>query len=625
MLKHTNSIKKSPQTLQTTIPEEEISPASVNIELKQYKRFDEDFDSICLVENEDMINQRNNNNRNSTGSSCSNSSDMASPYKTTVFSTNNSNEKSPNFRVQHLRELQQLQQQHKKQAPIDKYNLFYLLFVLHGITVLLPWNMFITAKSYFVDIKLSSPEPISLLINKTKQFFDFDNGDDGGGIFNNITGGDGDGGIVGIKSLYDHYPYLSNSSDTNNFTFIASLKLTNETNRTLVFDSLDQVMGYASTISSTLTLSDSSAFYITYFIPLISILSQIPNLFFNWLNIYLHINGNLNYRIICCLIIEICLFLITMLFIICDVSYIKGVFFWITMVTVTLLNIATGIYQNSIFGLAAKLPIKYTNAILLGTNFSGVFVTLVQITSTMIFQTELCLSTFVYFFIAVLILCICLVTTILTSNNKFYEFYQKCDLTIFNNSKKVFCCFKLNSQVPYKLIFKSSFKQLTNIFLTFFITLTIFPSIYSEVKIYDTDNFIISNKYFTLITCFLTFNLFAMIGNFLTNWWRWPDEDNLIYFVFSRFLFVPLFLMCNIGGYNKTSNTPFFILNDWIYWLIGILMSFTSGYFSSLGMMYASKSTEPRYSAVAGMFASASLITGISAGIVFSIIIMYFN
>lgn len=32
-------------------------------------------------------------------------------------------------------------------APSDRYNLVYLTFLLHGIGVLMPWNMFITAKS----------------------------------------------------------------------------------------------------------------------------------------------------------------------------------------------------------------------------------------------------------------------------------------------------------------------------------------------------------------------------------------------------------------------------------------------------------------------------------------------
>lgn len=32
-------------------------------------------------------------------------------------------------------------------TPADKYNMVYMTFLLHGIGVLMPWNMFITAES----------------------------------------------------------------------------------------------------------------------------------------------------------------------------------------------------------------------------------------------------------------------------------------------------------------------------------------------------------------------------------------------------------------------------------------------------------------------------------------------
>lgn len=40
--------------------------------------------------------------------------------------------------------------------PKDKFKLVFLIFVLHGLGTLMPWNMFITAKSYFEDFKLST-------------------------------------------------------------------------------------------------------------------------------------------------------------------------------------------------------------------------------------------------------------------------------------------------------------------------------------------------------------------------------------------------------------------------------------------------------------------------------------
>lgn len=37
-------------------------------------------------------------------------------------------------------------------TPPDKYNLVYLTFLIHGIGVLMPWNMFITA----IDVSYTS-------------------------------------------------------------------------------------------------------------------------------------------------------------------------------------------------------------------------------------------------------------------------------------------------------------------------------------------------------------------------------------------------------------------------------------------------------------------------------------
>lgn len=47
-------------------------------------------------------------------------------------------------------------------------------------------------------------------------------------------------------------------------------------------------------------------------------------------------------------------------------------------------------------------------------------------------------------------------------------------------------------------------------------------------------------------------------------------------------------------------------------------MSISSGYLSSLAMMYAPSYVESRHAPTAGMFAAASLITGIFTGILFS-------
>lgn len=64
---------------------------------------------------------------------------------------------------------------------------------------------------------------------------------------------------------------------------------------------------------------------------------------------------------------------------------------------------------------------------------------------------------------------------------------------------------------------------------------------------------------------------------------------------------------------------PVYIRNDYLYWAVAVVMSYSSGYLSSLAMMYAPRSqTNPMYQVKAGMMAAAMLISGIFAGIMFS-------
>jgi hypothetical protein len=38
----------------------------------------------------------------------------------------------------------------------DKFSIVYAIFLMYGIAILLPWNIFITATEYFVDFKLNT-------------------------------------------------------------------------------------------------------------------------------------------------------------------------------------------------------------------------------------------------------------------------------------------------------------------------------------------------------------------------------------------------------------------------------------------------------------------------------------
>lgn len=82
-----------------------------------------------------------------------------------------------------------------------------------------------------------------------------------------------------------------------------------------------------------------------------------------------------------------------------------------------------------------------------------------------------------------------------------------------------------------------------------------------------------------------------------------------------RLLYIPLFLLCKYIPSSVERTLPVYITNDWVYFIIAVTMAVSSGYFSSLSMMYCPTMVDPQYASTAGMFGAAFLITGICSGL----------
>ncbi|XP_037935248.1 equilibrative nucleoside transporter 1-like [Teleopsis dalmanni] len=396
----------------------------------------------------------------------------------------------------------------------DKCYFVYFVFIMNGIGILMPWNMFITSKAYFSDFKLVSSK--------------------------------------GELTVYSKY-YL-------------------------------QYVGFC---------------------------SMLPGVSFMWLNIFVNFgSGGLMKRILFSIWVLIILFVFTILMAVCDTSHQVILFFVFTMLTVILLNSAIGVYQSSLYGIAASLPPNYTGGIILGNNINGVFVTLLSILFQYLFAT-LRRAAIYSFLSALFFLFICHLTFLALRLNEYFrsnEVLRKNDLAA-----------KLEStieDVPFLRIWKQAFLQVFNAFLVFFVTLTIFPAVHSDIQA-TNPNFIIPPEYFALFTCYLVFNVFAMLGSLTSVWVKWPSPQTLVIATVLRLFYIPLFLLCNYNPKGEVRQLPVVIGNEWVYIFMGVTMSYTHGYFSALAMMYAPLSVT-EHQDKAGMFACAMLMTGIFVGIIAS-------
>lgn len=259
-----------------------------------------------------------------------------------------------------------------------------------------------------------------------------------------------------------------------------------------------------------------------------------------------------------------------------------------------------GIYQNSIYGLAAKLPGKYTGAIVLGTNISGTMTSAMNILSTFVSPSEKTAAIY-YFISALFVLLLCLDTYFALPLLKIFRYYQK------KASKEE----GTGGRPPYFAVFKQCWFNCLNVFLCFFATLACFPAITADIVAVD-EHFPVREKYFVKVFCFLFFNMFAMIGNVFPMWFKFPQTSGpTVIPVLLRFVFIPFFLLCNFRPQTRIYDSYF---GDYTYIAGMVVFALTHGYYSSLTMMYATEGVHPQHTALAGMMAAFFLVFGIFLG-----------
>jgi len=165
----------------------------------------------------------------------------------------------------------------------------------------------------------------------------------------------------------------------------------------------------------------------------------------------------------------------------------------------------------------------------------------------------------------------------------------------------------------YTDIIRRIWMQLFNIFFTYFVTLAIFPAVTATVKSPSG----LLGRFFSAIFCFLSFNLFAMIGNLIVDYVPRVPPQYLCILAIARVVFIPFFLFCNSMPDTRSVE---YVFGDGAY-IVGIaLFALTSGYVSSLAMIYAPQLVSQEQASSAGMLASFTLMVGIMVGIFSSII-----
>ncbi|XP_008481096.1 equilibrative nucleoside transporter 3-like [Diaphorina citri] len=417
----------------------------------------------------------------------------------------------------------------KMSVPDDRFNVAYIIFYLLGTVVLLPWFFFINANKYWM-YKLRD-------INST-----------------------------------------SNSSQNSD--------LFNSSPDDAYFNDDDGKR------------SKLQADFLSY----LSVASTVPSLIFLIVNTYLANRISIGIRLVSSLVVMLLLFVTTTVMVKVNSDQWQELFFIITLSIVVLLNIASSIMQGALFGLVGQFPSKYIGASVSGQALGGVLAAVSCIISLIVAATPT-RSAFVYFIMADVAL--------LASLGAY--FYLRTTVSILFKRSTIDNLAYLEKEVAQGLSKKEYTIALLLDGLKAF-DMTWRFKIIKTLKEFGIDGYMLQYLTMQYADMFASSCRATLPNNRQQNsiheiksyrqknyqaqktteldelcWiYRSPRNNGwwVLLFSISRFVFMPLVLLCNI---QPRTHLPVLITSDLVYATIVLLMGLSNGYLANITFICAAK------------------------------------
>ncbi|GAB1607635.1 equilibrative nucleoside transporter 1-like [Argonauta hians] len=294
------------------------------------------------------------------------------------------------------------------------------------------------------------------------------------------------------------------------------------------------------------------------------------------------------------------------------------IFAWMCIVFVIFLNVTGAVFQNTLFGVAFTLPRIYSNAVLIGMSMCGC---LCYVATTTLIACNPPFRTLVLavFIILILTLLTSLLISYILKNMYFFDYHMRKVVTPNWTSE-------INFAIPPRVCKLRFHKKVwltgINLCLIHLTTSAGYPTTGAQVK---RVNFPFPDKYWSLVFFYSVFNIFSLLGNILAQYLKLMRHRYIWLALVSRcVIFVPYYLFCNYKpeGYGNRV-LPVYLENDYMFVLGTALMALTSGYYSSVCVMYAQYNTNREDCYLSGMLMNIMTYFGMFAGSLVSISFPY--
>jgi len=292
----------------------------------------------------------------------------------------------------------------------------------------------------------------------------------------------------------------------------------------------------------------------------------------------------------------------------------------ITLGAIAVSGVCSALATSKVLSIVAILPPKYTGAVMSGNGFAGIITLIIYIISYFTVDIKTFeganLSTLIFFSVGSTISVLCVIAVIVFDKLKFVQYYKT-----FNNSSpnkeykplldKTVAEQKAEEKNDFsKLgVFKVIWKQSLNVFITFFITLSLFPGQISIIT--PQENSIIPADLMGSILIGV-FQIFDCIGRTLPSFKTILfNPRNLIIPTLIRTAFYPLIIILAFPSYKYPM-----LHSDGLAFLIVAIFALTNGYLGTLSMIFGPSTVEltDYEKPMAGIIMSFSLGMGILLG-----------
>eukprot|EP01089_Gocevia_fonbrunei_P002252 TRINITY_DN1223_c0_g1_i5.p1 TRINITY_DN1223_c0_g1~~TRINITY_DN1223_c0_g1_i5.p1 ORF type:complete len:287 (+),score=22.01 TRINITY_DN1223_c0_g1_i5:341-1201(+) len=274
---------------------------------------------------------------------------------------------------------------------------------------------------------------------------------------------------------------------------------------------------------------------------------------------------------------------------------------------------------GTVLGLAALFPLQYTGAVMSGAGVAGVVVGILRIITKLALPDELFLSSVIYFAITGATLLVCIVSYYALLRLPIAQYYmakEKSDsIRIINEtsddgSTSSTALLNFNKKpVRYLDLFGRVWKEAIVVFGIFFVTLSLFPGISSEIKTSTS----LSADWFIILMNF-TFQVFDFVGRTLPRFVILFSKRTLWIPSALRFAFFILFIFCI---------KPHIFHSDGFAYSFMVVFALSNGYLGTLAMMYGPVNALEHEKEVAGAVMSFFLNLGIFTAVNFAFLLLF--